>query len=60
MQNAIKAKENVTVDEKLVNICDSLADAIVTHITSAAVVAMAGGGIDSNGDTLVANTGTIT
>ena len=59
MQDAIKAKQNVTVDAKLIDICDALAESIVDHITGAGVVAMANGGIDSNGDTLVTNEGSI-
>ena len=64
LANLIKAKLSASLPisdpaetEKLAK---AIAEAVVEHFKAAAVVAMKNGGIDSNGDTLATNEGTVT
>ena len=55
------ADKGITIadDDELKKLSDALAEAIISHFTSVGQVAMDNNGVDSNGDTLVTNTGTM-
>lgn len=59
LQTEIGNALSIDDTSKLADVCDAIAAAIVDEITSNAVVAMANGGADTNGDSLVTNSGTV-
>ena len=60
LQALLGPTQDVQDADKLKDVCDALAEAIVTHFQDNAVVVMKNGGVDSNGDSLSTNEGDIT
>ena len=60
LQTELGSVADVIDSAKFEDFCDALGAAIVNYLKDNAVVVMANGGVDSNGDSLSTNEGEIT
>jgi len=60
LQTEIAGAADIEDPAQLAKMCDAIAKAIVETLKSDAVIVMANGGADTNGDSLVTNEGEIT